>query len=103
MGRRIAAIATLVKYPKAKVIAVNADNTLWGGVIARDSFSTGSRWGPDYPGNAYMAFQRRLIDLQQRGFILVLCSKNNPDDVKEVLEPAPSPDSQVPPFFLRSG
>ncbi|MEO9149952.1 MAG: HAD-IIIC family phosphatase, partial [Burkholderiaceae bacterium] len=45
--------------------------------------------GPDYPGNAYVDFQRRLLGLQQRGFILVLCSKNNAADVDEVLDRHP--------------
>jgi FkbH-like protein len=88
VARRIATVAALVKHPKAKVLAVDADNTLWGGVIGEDGID-GIALGPDYPGNAYMAFQRRLLDLQQRGFILVLCSKNNPDDVAEVLERHP--------------
>ncbi len=70
------------------MIAVDADNTLWGGVIGEDGVN-GIALGPDYPGNAYVAFQRRLLDLQQRGFILVLCSKNNPADVAEVLERHP--------------
>jgi FkbH-like protein len=36
-----------------------------------------------------MAFQRRLLDFQQRGFILALCSKNNPADVEQVLNDHP--------------
>jgi FkbH-like protein len=36
-----------------------------------------------------MDFQRRLLDYQQRGFILALCSKNNPADVDQVLKEHP--------------
>src|SRR4030095_3537438 len=45
--------------------------------------------GPDYPGNCYVAFQRRVLEYQQRGFILALCSKNNEADVLEVLRRHP--------------
>jgi FkbH-like protein len=76
------------KYPKAKVIALDADNTLWGGIIGEDGMN-GIALGPEYPGNAFVAFQRRLLEFQQRGFILVLCSKNNPADLDEVLQKHP--------------
>ena len=41
--------------------------------------------GPDFPGSAFVAFQKRLLDFQARGVLLALCTKNNPDDVLEVL------------------
>ncbi len=88
VARRVIAIGAVLKFPRAKVIALDADNTLWGGVIGEDGMD-GIALGPDYPGNAYMDFQRRLLGLQQRGFILVLCSKNNAADVDEVLDRHP--------------
>jgi len=88
LARRIAALGAVIKHPRAKVIALDADNTLWGGVIGEDGM-TGIALGPDYPGVAYMDFQRRLLEYQQRGFVLVLCSKNNPEDVDRVLSEHP--------------
>jgi FkbH-like protein len=88
LARRVVAIATVLVTPKAKVIALDADNTLWGGVVGEDGLD-GIALGPDYPGNAFVAFQRRLLDLQQRGFVLALCSKNNLTDVEEVLRSHP--------------
>jgi len=88
LSRRIAALGAVTKYPKIKVIALDADNTLWGGVIGEDGIH-GIALGPDYPGNAYVAFQRRLLDFQQRGFVLALCSKNNPTDLDQVLDEHP--------------
>jgi len=88
VARRIAALGAVIKHPKAKVIALDADNTLWGGVIGEDGMN-GIALGPDYPGVAYMDFQRRLLDYQQRGFVLVLCSKNNPEDLDRVLREHP--------------
>ena len=88
LAMRLAAIGRLVKSPRAKVLVLDADNTLWGGVIGEDGLE-GIALGPDYPGNAYVAFQRRILELQQRGFVLAMCSKNNEADVAEVLERHP--------------
>lgn len=88
VARRIIAVAALRKLPKAKVIVLDADNTLWGGIIGEDGMQ-GIGLGPDYPGNCFVEFQRRLLDFQQRGFILAMCSKNNPLDALEVLQNHP--------------
>jgi FkbH-like protein len=86
--RRLMAVATVLKTPRAKVIVLDADNTLWGGVVGEDGVN-GIALGPEYPGSAYREFQRRILDFQQRGFILAMCSKNNPADVDEVLQTHP--------------
>jgi FkbH-like protein len=86
--RRLIAYPVLLKRPKAKCIALDADNTLWGGIVGEDG-PRGIALGHDYPGSAFVAFQRRLLDFQQRGFVLALCSKNNPGDVMEVLKDHP--------------
>lgn len=88
LARRVAAAGAVQQHPKAKVLVLDADNTLWGGIIGEDGLQ-GIALGPDYPGNCYVDFQRRLLDYQQRGFILALCSKNNPDDALEVLRSHP--------------
>ena len=87
-ARRVAVIGELLTTPKAKVLVLDADNTLWGGVIGEDGID-GIALGPDYPGNAYLEFQRRILDFQRRGFILAMCSKNNPADVDQVLREHP--------------
>jgi FkbH-like protein len=88
IARRVVALGAAIKLPKAKVIVLDADNTLWGGVIGEDGMD-GIALGPDYPGNTFLDFQRRLLAYQQRGFILALCSKNNPADLDEVLREHP--------------
>lgn len=88
LARQITGLGKINKSPKAKVIVLDADNTLWGGIIGEDGVA-GIQLGPDYPGNTFLDFQRHLIGLQQRGFVLALCSKNNPDDVDEVLNHHP--------------
>lgn len=86
--RKLLALASVTLTPKAKVIILDADNTLWGGVIGEEGIH-GISLGPDYPGNAYVDFQRRILDYQERGFILAMCSKNNEQDVFEVLRDHP--------------
>jgi FkbH-like protein len=88
IARCVIAIGAVLKLPKAKVIVLDADNTLWGGIIGEEGIN-GIALGPEYPGNAFLDFQRRLLDYRQRGFILALCSKNNPADLDQVLQEHP--------------
>ncbi|MCZ4313800.1 HAD-IIIC family phosphatase [Comamonadaceae bacterium G21597-S1] len=88
VARKLAAIGAVLRLPKAKVIVLDADNTLWGGIVGEDGMD-GIALGPDYPGNLFVAFQRRILDYQQRGFILALCSKNNAEDLDQVLREHP--------------
>ena len=66
----------------AKVLAVDLDNTLWGGVIGEDLLE-GIRVGPSSAeGEGYRELQQYLKELQQRGVLLAVCSKNNPADAE---------------------
>lgn len=67
-----------------KALAVDLDNTLWGGVIGEDGMH-GIRLGPEYPGAAYQALQRALLDQHSKGIVLAICSKNNLEDAIEAL------------------
>ncbi len=71
-----------------KALAVDLDNTLWGGVVGEDGLQ-GIQLGPDYPGTAYRDCQRAILDLYHRGVILAICSRNNADDGLEVLATHP--------------
>jgi FkbH-like protein len=72
----------------AKAVAVDLDNTLWGGVIGEEGLA-GIRLGTEYPGAAYQEIQRSLLDLRHRGILLAICSKNNSDDAMEALRKHP--------------
>lgn len=72
----------------AKIVAVDLDNTLWGGVIGEDGLSR-LQMGAEYPGSCYRAVQKALLVLRNRGILLAICSKNNIDDAREVLERHP--------------
>jgi FkbH-like protein len=72
----------------AKALAVDLDNTLWGGVIGEDGMA-GIQVGGEYPGAAYRELQRALLDLSQRGIVLAVCSKNNPEEALAAIENHP--------------
>ncbi|MFH7044205.1 HAD-IIIC family phosphatase [Paucibacter sp. JuS9] len=98
----------LMKYARAfsglskKCLVLDLDNTLWGGVIGEDGID-GIQLGANYPGSAFVEFQRAVHGLAQRGVILALASKNNAADVDAVfaqhpfmqLKPAQFAASQV--------
>lgn len=71
-----------------KALVVDLDNTLWGGVIGEDGMQ-GIKLSAEYPGAAFQALQRVMLDLTRRGILLAVSSKNNPDDAMEALESHP--------------
>ena len=72
-----------------KCLVLDMDNTLWGGVLGEAGLE-GIALGPDYPGNVFLDFQRRVLALRDGGILLAAASKNNAHDVEEVLASHPS-------------
>ncbi|MBA7536951.1 hypothetical protein ES705_29217 [subsurface metagenome] len=68
-----------------KCLVLDLDNTLWGGIIGEDGID-GIKLGKDNIGNVYYNFQKIIAEIKKKGILLVLCSKNNLDDAKEVFE-----------------
>jgi FkbH-like protein len=71
-----------------KVLVVDLDNTLWGGVVGEVGLE-GLQLGHDYPGAGYRALQRAILDLYQRGVVLAISSKNDQATALEALERHP--------------
>lgn len=80
-GKKLEALA----LKRKKCLVLDLDNTLWGGVLGEDGIN-GIRIGGDYPGNAFLYFQKALLELSGSGVILAICSKNNEQDVLEAWE-----------------
>jgi FkbH-like protein len=81
-------IGSLKRSPK-KVLALDLDNTLWGGVVADDGLE-GIELGDTSPrGEAFKAFQKYIVSLKQRGVLLAVCSKNDHAKAAEVFEKHP--------------
>ena len=81
-------IASLKRAPK-KVLVLDLDNTLWGGVVADDGLE-GIELGDTSPrGEAFKAFQKYIATLKDRGVLLAVCSKNDHDKAAEPFEKHP--------------
>jgi FkbH-like protein len=89
LARRVASATRGFGTHFYKVLVLDCDNTLWGGVIGEDLMG-GIRLGPfDYPGNIFWRMQHEFAALERNGILLCLCSKNNPADVDEVFQKHP--------------
>lgn len=69
--------------PKKKIIVLDLDNTLWGGVIGEDGVE-GIQLANHKEGQRYYDFQKQLKRMKERGVLLAIASKNNLEDVKPV-------------------
>ncbi|MFD5183570.1 HAD-IIIC family phosphatase [Streptomyces sp. NPDC058372] len=67
-----------------KVLALDLDNTLWGGVLG-EAGAQGLQLGGLYPGNCFTELQRTVARMREQGVVLVLASKNDQDQVDQVL------------------
>jgi FkbH-like protein len=65
---------------RKKCIILDLDNTLWGGILGEDGIN-GIKLGESYPGNTYLDFQKNLLELNKKGILLAVVSKNNRKDV----------------------
>jgi len=77
-----------INFIRKKCIVLDLDNTLWGGILGEDNVE-GILLGNTYPGSAYSDFQKLLLEIQKKGVILTVCSKNNKVDVDEAWEKNP--------------
>ena len=83
LAQNVAAIVKSVYGKSKKCLVLDLDNTLWGGVIGDDGVQN-LILGRDHPvGEAFLDFQRYVKDLQRRGVILAVCSKNDAENAKE--------------------
>lgn len=70
-------IIRAIQGKSKKCLALDLDNTLWGGVIGDDGVE-GILLGEGHPmGEAYLNFQRYVKELKNRGIVLAVCSKND--------------------------
>lgn len=70
---------------RRKVVVVDADNTLWGGVVGEDGVEN-LEVDTDYPGIVHTQLQRQLLRLKSLGILLCAVTKNNEEDFRSVFE-----------------
>ena len=72
VGRLLGAI----RGKSRKVLILDLDNTVWGGVIGDDGLDGIRVAQGDAIGEAHLSVQRLALDLRRRGVVLAVCSKN---------------------------
>ena len=74
----------LLKTKPYKLIILDCDNTLWGGVLDENK-NNEILYGNTGKGKFYKEFQLKIKELKNQGFLLSICSKNNEKKVWDFL------------------
>lgn len=69
-----------------RLIVLDCDNTLWGGVVGEVGWQGVRLGGHDHVGEAFQSFQRGLKALQSRGIQLAVLSKNDEATALDVFD-----------------
>ena len=72
-----------------KCIVLDLDNTLWGGIVGEDGIDN-LALSLTPPGNSFVAFQQAILDQYNKGIILAINSRNNPEDAWNVIRNHPN-------------
>jgi FkbH-like protein len=84
LARRVLGLELSLAGKTTRVLVLDLDNTLWGGVLGEDG-REGLKLGGAYPGSAFQEFQRTLKALSRRGIALAVASKNDEDLALDML------------------
>jgi FkbH-like protein len=88
MAHEVNRLVRLLRGNVRKCLVLDCDNVLWGGVLGEQGIE-GIQIGQTYPGSVYREFQQEVLNLRDRGILIALCSKNEVDDVLNVLRSHP--------------
>ncbi len=72
-----------------KLLVLDCDNTLWGGVLGEDGEKEIQIGENTRAGKVFLEVQNILKGMKKQGIMLALCSKNNLDDVEHVFDNHP--------------
>jgi FkbH-like protein len=85
----VARTVAAIRGKSGKVLILDLDNTVWGGVIGDDGLEGIHVAQGDARGEAHLAVQRLALDLRQRGIVLAVSSKNTDEVAREPFEKHP--------------
>ena len=68
-----------------KAMVLDCDNTLWKGILGEDGYNKIEMSPKTKSGEIFNYVQKIILQLSQKGILVCLCSKNNEDDVNEVI------------------
>ncbi len=77
-----------LKSMTKKCLVLDLDNTLWGGVAGEDGIS-GIELDITGQGKSYFDFQKKILNLYNKGIILAINSKNNFEDAISIIDNHP--------------
>lgn len=83
LARSIAAVIGAAVGKSKKVLVLDLDNTLWGGVIGDDGVEGIELGEGSAAGEAFKAIQQYVLSLKNRGVILAVASKNEDAAARE--------------------
>ncbi|MGB3525239.1 MAG: HAD-IIIC family phosphatase [Flavobacteriales bacterium] len=83
------AIWKLAEGQGIKLIVLDLDDTLWGGIVGDDGWENLHVGGHDPIGESFVDFQRTLKGLKDRGIMLAIASKNEEATALEAMEKHP--------------
>ena len=69
-----------------KAVIFDCDNTLWRGILGEDGFDGIDMSFHSKAGSYYHQVQQMAVWLSRHGVLIGLCSKNNPEDVQQVID-----------------
>lgn len=72
-----------------KVLIFDCDNTLWKGTLGEDGFNGLKMSSKTHEGIVFEEVQALVSDMINKGVLTCICSKNNWDDVEEVIRKHP--------------
>jgi FkbH-like protein len=85
----VARVVAALRGKSGKVLVLDLDNTVWGGVIGDDGMEGIKIAQGDAIGEAHLAVQRMALDLRQRGVVLAVSSKNSDEVARAPFEQHP--------------
>ncbi len=88
LAREFENIVGAIRGKTKKVLVLDLDNTLWGGIVGEDGID-GIQLSEDGIGKAFRDFQSVIKALTDLGIVLAINSKNNSEDVDEVFTSHP--------------
>lgn len=88
IAKEIRSVVELIGRINKKVLVVDMDNTLWGGILGEKGIE-GIALSDDHMGAIYKAVQQDIMRMKQKGVMLAICSKNNESDVQKVWDNHP--------------
>ena len=71
---------------KKKVLVIDLDNTIWGGILGDDGYKNLRIGGHDEVGEAFLDFQKKIESYKNKGVIICIASKNSEKNVREAFK-----------------